>query len=476
MTHPSEPPTRRLGLLIAAAIVVANMIGTGIFTSTGFQAASLKDPGTILLLWVVGGVIALCGAASYGELGVRMPKAGGEYVYLREAYHPAVGFMSGWVSLTAGFSAPTAVSALAFSHYLGALLGGFSSGAQQAVAIALILVMTAMHAIDTVVGGRVQAAFTIGKVSLIAVFVIAGLTVGDGSWGNLAAQSGGLQNVLTRDFAVSLMYVSFAYSGWNAAAYIAGDIHAPQRNLPRALLMGTGLVMALYLLVNLVFLYALPTSQLAGVLEVGHLAAISLFGSSAGSLLSSLIALALVSSVSSMVMAGPRVYSAMAADRALPQVLAKRSQSGVPYVAVLAQGGVATLFVLISDRIDRLIQYIGFSLAIFTTLAVASLFIFRARDRRAGVKAESSAYRTWGYPVTPALYMALSIWVAYSQFRSHWQESALVALTLLIGAVVYAATVGRGVRREGGEAAEGADGGEGSRGKPRAEPSGSGRD
>lgn len=456
MSEPADPPPRRLGLTVAAAIVVANMVGTGIFTSTGFQAASLHDPATILLLWVVGGVLALCGAASYGELGARMPKAGGEYVYLREAYHPAVGFMSGWVSLTAGFSAPIAVAALAFARYLGALHGSFAGAVEPYVAIALILAMTALHAVDTLLGGRVQTAFTIGKVALIAVFVLAGVLVGDGSWGNFASRQGGLENVLSKDFAVSLMYVSFAYSGWNAAAYIAGDIREPQRTLPRALLLGTGLVMALYVAVNVVFLYAAPTAKLAGVFQVGHLAAHELFGSSAGDLLSSLIALALVSSVSAMVMAGPRVYSAMAADRALPGALAIRSRRGVPVVAVAAQGAVAVAFVLVGNqRIDRLIQYIGFSLSLFTTLAVGSLFVFRARERRGAgaaaiATAQPAAYRTWGYPVTPLFYMGLSMWVAYSQFRDHWQESALVLATLVVGAVGYALTVGRQGKRAAG--------------------------
>jgi APA family basic amino acid/polyamine antiporter len=445
MSDPAAPSPRRLGLTIAAALVVANMIGTGIFTFTGFQAASLHDPGTILLLWVVGGVLALCGAASYGELGARMPKAGGEYVYLREAYHPVVGFMSGWVSLTAGFSGPIALAALAFARYLGALHGSFAGGAEPFVASALILAMTALHAVDTVLGGRVQTAFTIGKVALIAVFVVAGLTVGDGSWANFASQRGGLANVATRDFAVSLMYVGFAYSGWNAAAYIAGDIRDPQRTLPLALLLGTGLVMVLYVLVNVAFLYAAPTSQLAGVFEVGHLAARELFGRSAGNLLSSLIALALVSSVSAMVMAGPRVYSAMAADRALPGVLSIRSRRGVPVVAVLAQGAIAVAFVVVGNqRIDALVQYIGFSLTLFTMLAVGSLFIFRARERRGGRAAGAApAYRTVGYPVTPLLFIGVSLWATYSQFRAHWQEGMLVVATLVVGGIAYAATVGR---------------------------------
>jgi APA family basic amino acid/polyamine antiporter len=233
MSLETGPQLRRLGLAVSAAIVVASMIGTGIFTSTGYQAAGLHDPGTILLAWVIGGLLALCGAASYAELGVRMPHVGGEYVYLREAYHPVVGFMSGWVSLTAGFSAPIAVSAIAFASYAAALAGGLGPDAQTAIALALVAAMTALHAFDTVLGGRVQAAFTIGKVALIAAVIGAGVLVGEGDWGNLAARGGGLSNVGTEAFAVSLMYVSFAYSGWNAAAYIAGEIREPRRTLPR---------------------------------------------------------------------------------------------------------------------------------------------------------------------------------------------------------------------------------------------------
>ena len=285
-----KPGARQLGLSVAIAIVIANMIGTGVFTSTGYQAASLHDPGTMMLAWVVGGVLALCGAATYAELGARMPKVGGEYVYLREAYHPAVGFMSGWVSLTAGFSAPIALSALAFASYLGKLWPAVGSAhAHQAIAIGLIVAMTILHTIDTVIGGKVQAVFTAAKVILIAGFIIAGLTVGHGDWAHFTSRSGGLANVGTTEFATSLMWVMFAYSGWNAAAYIAGEIDEPVLNLPRALLIGTGVVMGLYLLLNLVFIYAVDPAVLGGnggqpVFEVGDAAARALFGSATGKL------------------------------------------------------------------------------------------------------------------------------------------------------------------------------------------------
>jgi APA family basic amino acid/polyamine antiporter len=454
-------PRRQLGLIVTAAIVVANMIGVGVFTSTGFQAQSLHDPPTILLAWVVGGVIALCGAASYAELGSMMPKAGGEYVYLREAYHPSVGFMSGWVSLTAGFSAPIAAAALAFAKYLATLVPAVkttapwaaqtisiagtsftvSLGPEQAVAIALIVAIAAMHSFDTKVGGWVQAAFTAAKVLLIVLLIIGGLLIGNGDWANLASRQGGFANVGTSAFAIALLYISLAYSGWNAAAYIAGDVERPERNLPRALLLGTGLVMALYVLLNVVFLYAVPIDVLAGppkgmpVIEVGDVAAKQLFGDSAGKLVSSVIALALVSAVSAMVMAGPRVYAAMAENRALPKGLAYHNKRGVPVVAVVTQGVAGCLFVLVGD-LGALMRFVSFTLAIFAALAVTAVFVLRRRGLR-------GAYRTFGYPATPLVFIAASVWIAYAQIDQNPKESAIVGFLLLVGGALYFLTVRR---------------------------------
>jgi len=465
------PPKRQLGLGVAAAIVIANMIGTGVFTSTGFQANSLHDPTTILLAWVVGGVIALCGAAVYAELAVLLPRAGGEYVYLSEAYHPAVGFMSGWVSLTAGFSAPIAAAAIAFAAYVGTLIPGFPKdvewsnlswqidghtitlltfGPVQAIAIALIAVITLLHAFDTKLGGWVQAAFTAAKVLLIVVFIIGGLLFGSGDWSHFDAQAGGLSNLGTSAFAISLMYVSLAYSGWNAATYIAGEIEKPERTLPRALLLGTGIVMALYVLLNIVFFYAVPSSTLAGpsdtfepVIEVGAVAATNLFGPSAGKLLTSVIALALVSAVSAMVMAGPRVYAAMAANRALPSKLNWYSKRGVPTVAVVTQGVLATLFVLVGD-LGSLMRFVAFTLSIFAALTVGALFILRGRGLR-------SSYQTPFYPLPPIVFIALSAWIAYNQIVEHPLESGVVGLLLAAGAIVYLTMVPRGPLKSAGD-------------------------
>lgn len=405
----------RLGFVAAAAIVVANMIGTAVFTSAGFQAQSLGDPSTILVAWIVGGVLALCGAAAYAELGAMMPQAGGEYVYLREAYHPLVGFLSGWVSLFAGFSAPIAVAAIAFGKYSAVLLPALGPDAQKGLGVALVLAMTALHGFDTVIGGRVQAGFSIAKASLIAVFILAGLLLGDGDWSNFASRKGGLDNVLDQDFAVSLMFVTFAYAGWNAAAYIAGDLRDPARTVPRALFAGTALVTVLYVLLHVTFLYALPVEWLATggggapVIEVGDAAARRLLGGTAGTLLSSLIALGLISAVSAMVMAGPRVYAAMADDGALPALLARRSARGVPWVAVVLQGVIASA-VVVYGELGEVMLYVGFLLSIFSALAVAAVVVLR-RTRPDAPR----PYRTWGYPVTPAVFVGAAIWVTYAQ-------------------------------------------------------------
>lgn len=445
------PPRRQLGFSITSAIVIANMIGTGVFTSTGLLAHGVHDPATILIAWIVGGVLALCGAAAYAELGAMMPEAGGEYVYLSRAYHPAVGFLSGWVSLTAGFSASIAASALAFASYLAKLIPALAPpAAQGAVAITLIALVTSLHAFDTRLGGWVQAGFTTAKVLLIAGFVALGLAFGHGDWDNLHGQHGGLANLTTPSFAIALMYVSFAYSGWNAAAYVAGEVRRPEATLPRSLLAGTGIVMALYVLLNLVFLYAVPSEVLAGpaapsgefhgIVEVGDAAARALLGDRAAALVTSVIALTLVSAVSAMVMAGPRVYVGMAARGALPEPLGRHSRRGVPTIAVVTQGALAVVFVLVGD-LGALIRFAGFSLAIFAALTVAAVFVLRRRGHRA-------PYRTIGYPVTPILFIALSGWIAYAQIAENPQESLVVLGVLALGGVLYG-VFGRGTAPAG---------------------------
>jgi APA family basic amino acid/polyamine antiporter len=433
---------KRLGVIAATAIVVANMIGTGVFTSTGYQAAGLPDASTILILWVIGGVLALCGALCYAELGAMMPRVGGEYVYLREGLHPMLGVMSGWASVLAGFSAPIAAAAMAFAKYSAVIFPSTAGDvAQKVLAIALIVGMTVLHSFSTVVGGRVQTVFTAVKTALIVTFIVAGLTAGTGDFAHFAAGPGGLSNIWTGAFGLSLVYVSFAYSGWNAAAYIAGEIDKPEKNVPRALLVGTGIVMALYVLLNVVFLYALPVKALASggvcdghscpIEEVGAAAAGSLFGARGGQLLSTLIALALVSSVSAMVMAGPRVYAAMAEDGALPRALARRSGGGAPAWSVIVQG-VLAIVITLTGRFDEIVRYVGFTLVIFAGLTVIAMI--RLRFQRPDAP---RPYRTFLYPITPAIFLMGTVWIAYSEIRMNPRESVYGLATLVFGAVAY---------------------------------------
>lgn len=404
------------------------MIGTGIFTSTGFMALDIDGGTPILFGWLVGGVVALCGAAVYGELGAMMPRAGGEYVYLSESFRPWVGFLSGWISLFVGFSAPIAAAAAAFGFYLHAVLPMVPA---KVAGVCIIVAMTAMHAASVAIGARVQTIFSLMKVSLILIFICAGVLLGNGDWGNLSAGAG-MSKATSGAFAVSLVWIAFSYSGWNAAAYVAGEIKDPGRNLPRALLIGTGIVMALYLGLNAIFLYAAPPAELAGVPEVGDLAARKLFGEGAGALLSSLIAIALVSSVSAMVMAGPRVYMAMAEDGMFFQTLARKGGGGAPVGSVVLQGALA-VFLLLIAKFDQLINYIGFTLSLFAMLTVLGALVLRIRRPDA-----PRPYRTFLWPVTPIVFVGISGWMAvYLAHMRPFESLVSGGITLASGMVIY---------------------------------------
>jgi len=424
---------RRLGLVPAIAIVVANMIGTGVFVSTGYMVHALDAP-RILLAWLIGGVLALCGAVVYAELGAMMPRVGGEYVYLKESLHPALGFLAGWVSLIAGFSAPIGASALAFGHYLHAVLPAVDG---KLAAVALVAGLTLLHMFDVSLGSRFQTVFTALKVSLILAFIGAGLWVGNGSWANLATVlPGASSSPLSGAFATQLFWVSFAYAGWNAAAYVAGEMKEPGRNLPRALLIGTGVVTLLYLALNLVFLYAAPAAELSALQtgrEVGTSAALALFGQRAGAWLSSLIALALVSAVSAMVMAGPRVYAAMAEDGLFFSALARRHRRGAPLWSVLLQGALAVTLALALD-LAQLVLYIGFTLSLFNALTVAGAFVLRVRRPHA-----ERPYRAWLWPVTPLVFLLSAAWLTYQGISLNPRECLWYGGgTIASGIVAYA--------------------------------------
>ncbi|WP_240047337.1 APC family permease [Hymenobacter nivis] len=432
----------KISFLTGAAIVVANMVGTGVFTSLGFQVLDIQSGFALLMLWAVGGLIALCGAVSYGELAAAMPRSGGEYHYLGQIYHPALGFLSGWVSATVGFAAPTALAALALGEYaksvwpgLGqAVVAGTTITGASLLGVGVVLALTVVHGTSTRAGSRLQIVITALKVAILVAFIGAGLVAGEGQPLSYAPDAAGWRAVLSPAFAVSLVYVSYAYSGWNAAAYLTGEIENPGRNLSRILLAGTAVVLLLYVGLNYVFLRSTPLAGLKGQVEVGFVAATSLFGAPAGRLAGGIIAALLVSTISSMIFAGPRIVQAMGEDLPALRFFAAKSRAGVPVRALLLQTGITLAFIL-RPSFKEILVYAGFVLNLFTFLTVLGLFVLRWRKPHL-----LRPYRAWGYPFTPLAFLALSGWTLAFILRDKPTESRYGLLTLAGGLVVYLVT------------------------------------
>jgi len=424
---------RPLGTSHTAAVVVGSMIGTGVFMTTGLILPDVPSPALVLAVWAAAGLLALCGAAVYAELGTMMPRVGGEYVYLSRAYGPALGFLSGWVALTAGFAAPTAAGAIGFATYLHAVVPGLSA---TPIAVAVVIVFTAAHMADVRFGARLQSALAVVVVAVIVVFVVAAFTVGHGNWSNvtssltIARPGGGI--AAAGGVAVALVQVSYSYSGWNGAAYVAGEVRDPGRTLPRALVLATGLVTALYLALNLVFLYATPAAALAGKKEVAHAAAVALFGPGGAVLISSLVALASAGFVSAMLMSGPRVVVAMAHDGVFFRALGGTNARGAPTLAVGLQGALAIIAVLTATY-DRILVYVGFALTLNAAAAVVAAFVLRRRD-----PAAERPFRTPLWPASGLLFVALSAFMLVFAVRERPLETGAALATLIAGGVAYA--------------------------------------
>jgi len=430
----SPPPqlVRELGLFSATNLVVANMVGAGIFTTSGLLMGELGSPLVMLALWVAGGLLALAGALCYGELGAAMPDAGGEYLYLGRLFHPALGFLSGWISFLVGFSAPLAASALACSHYLLSALPSVPAGVgwwQKLLAIVVVAAFTGAHVRGIHVGARVQNTLTAGKVVLILALIVAGVASGRGDVDHLFT-GGAVAGVPGwKTMGLALMWIMFAYSGWNSAGYVGSEIRDPQRNLPRSLLLGTGLVMLLYLALNLLFVYAIPARDMGGVVAIGSLAAERLFGDAVRALFSALIGFALLSSISALVILGPRVYYAMARDGYFFRAVADVSPATrVPAKSILLQSLIAAVLIM-SGTFEQILTYMGFCLGIFPILAVLGVF----RLRRSG----TPGYRMPGFPIVPVVFAGVSALVLILAFQERPVESSIALLTVVTGVPFY---------------------------------------
>lgn len=364
----------RVGYAVCVALVFSSMVGTGVFTSLGFQVESLPSRFVILVVWALGGVVALCGALCYAELSAALPRSGGEYHFLTRIFHPALGLMAGVISVFVGFAAPLALGAMAFGSYFAKAFPGFPIGLVPA---ALVVALAIAHGVALRLSGGFQICATVLKASLIVMFLAVGLGRLPGV--DFSPATGDAALVASPAFAVALMFVMYSYSGWNSAVYIAGEVRDPSRTIPAALVTGTLLVTVLYVGLNAVFLACAPMAELAGKIEVGEIAATRVFGVRGGRVMAGLIAAGLVAALSALTWAGPRVAQVAGEDLPALAWFGKKSASGIP-VRALAFQTILVLGLLASTSFESVLLYAQFALVACACLTVAGLVVLRWRE------------------------------------------------------------------------------------------------
>lgn len=413
----------------ATAIAVADMVGIGVFTSLGFQVLSIDSGFSLIMLWVVGGVVALCGALSYAELAAALPRSGGEYNFLSRIYHPAVGFMAGWLSATVGFAAPIALASMAFAAYFDGIFPDVVS--KLALGVGLAWIISAIHLTGAKSTATFQNVSTIFKVVLIVGFIVAGFVYADPQPISFAPSSMDWSHMTGAAFATSLVYVMYAYSGWNASVYIIGEIHEPQRTVPKALFAATLIVLLLYVALNMVFLYSTPIDAMKGQVEVALVVGTHIFGDSGGRIIGGLICIGLISAVSAMVWLGPRVTKAMGEDLPLLNFLSVENGRGVPARAIVLQAAIVTMLVL-TDSFESVLTFTQFSITLSSFAAVLGVVVLRWRYPEI-----ARPFRTWGYPVTPLIFLGVTGYMLYFVLQQHTIESLAGLALLSAGLVVY---------------------------------------
>ncbi len=448
MTAPGPASlARRLGPFDAAAIIVSNVIGGGILFTPPQVAERVPNPTLFLAIWVVGGALAFAGAMAYAELATVRPKAGGEYVYLDAAFGRLAAFLTGWTSFVAGFSGAIAAAAVVFAFYLGRFVPGAADNAplvavplalvtltvsrQTLVALSIIALMAWIHVRGVGPGRLVGNVLAALKVSAIVLFIALGLSMGAGSTVNL--QSSGAAVGVT-SWLLALVPVMFTYAGWNAATYVAEEIRDPGRNIPRALAMGTVTVIAIYCLLNLLYLYVVPIEGLAAVQgSVLDVIADKLLGVRAGDVMGVVSIISLAATISAMTIAGPRVYYAMARDGVFFAPAAQvHPRYRTPAASIVAQAMWSGVLV-VSGGADALIRYTGFAVVLFSGVAVAALFVLRAREPRT-----ERSFSALGYPVAPAIFVVASLLIVVNAMVSDPRVSGTGALIILAGVPIYA--------------------------------------
>jgi len=447
-TTPTAPQTleRRLGPIDGAAVIVSNVIGGGILFFPVLIAASVPDATMFLSLWLVGGALAFCGAMGYAELSALRPRAGGEYVYLREAYGPLVGFLTGWTSFVAGFAGAIAANAIFFVLYLDRFFPGVNDATpffsipipfvgitvsrQTLMATAVVWAFAFIHIRGVGPGRVVMNVLAAAKVAAFLIFVAVGLSLGEGSPANLTGTAGAVTGT---GFLSALVLVMFTYSGWNAAAYMAEEVRNPGRNLPLALALGTAAVVIIYLLINVLYLYVIPIGELSQV--QGSLldrVADGLLGEGAGNIMGVVSLVSLAASISAMTFVGPRVYFAMARDGVfIPAAAQVHPRFATPARSIVAQSIWSTALVM-TGSLDALGNYVGFAITLFAGIAVGAVFVLRRRDPSA-----PRPFKAIGYPLTPAIFVIASLAIVVNAIVTNPRVTGLGLLVILAGIPIY---------------------------------------
>ncbi len=417
-------PKYKITWYTGVAIVIANMIGTGVFTSLGFQIPEIQNTYTIIFLWVLGGIFALAGAFSYAEVGTFINESGGEYVFLSKIIHPFVGYLSGWISISVGFAAPVALASIAISEYVP--INGFKI---TYLSIAIILIISLVHSFNLKISALFQNISTSIKIIFIILFVVSGFLITSTGENAISFTTSFSQEIWSAAFAISLIYVTYSYSGWNAAAYIVEEFKSPIKDLPKALITGTIVVTILYTLLQIVFLRHAPYDELVNQIEVGSIAANHMFTPRIAGLFSGMISLLLISSISAMIWVGPRVVAKMAEDYRIWSFL-KLSPSGIPVKAIWFQA-IVSLVLILSGTFEQILIYCGILLNLSSALVVVAVFVIRRHSFH------QLSYRSPGYPVWQIIFLLLSVWMIIFAITNKPLETLIGFINILLGIGTY---------------------------------------
>lgn len=426
---PRDRLRRELTATDASLLVVSSVIGVGIFLTPGAVADILPHPGLFLAAWMVGGLLSLCGALANAELAAMYPHAGGDYVYLREAYHPLAGFLVGWLSFFVIFAGTIATLAIGFAEGLSQFVV-LSSAGRAAVAIFLILVTSVLNYLDVRTGARVNNSMAAIKILTLVGLAVAGPLFGDGDSRHFTPLLAGARDVPATAFGLALSPVLFSYLGWNASVYVGSEIRDPQHSIPRSLFAGLGICTLTYLLVNAVYVYALPVNELRGEVRVGEAAAMALFGPAGGLIAAVLILVSIGSCLNATILVGPRIAYAMALDRLFfGGVDRVHLVHRTPHVAILVQALTAIALIVVLERFPSVLDYTTFAIVLATMADTTALYALRLRRPDL-----HRPYRAWGYPLVPAAYIVANGFIAWTMLRGRPFECAMalaVAATAL---------------------------------------------